>query len=261
MDGFFGYNQINIHPQDQSKTAFICPWGTFAYRKLPFGLKNVGATFQREMNYAFHDIKNIIQPYLDDLPSHLRKRTDHLQHLRAIFLHCRHYKIRLNPHKCVFCVSSGCFLSFVVSKDGIRLDPCKVQAIINLPPPSNLLQIQKLQGKANFLRRFIPNYAELAKGYARLLKKEVPFDWDQVAQASFDALKESLMKASLMYALDYQKAFNLYLAAADTTIAMVLVQEDNGIENPIYYLSKNLNDTESKYSHVEKLVLAAVQVI
>jgi len=90
------------------------------------------------------------------------------------------------------------------------------------------------------------------------LKKEVPFDWDQVAQASFDALKEALIKASLMYTPDYQKDFNLYLAAADTTIAMVLVQEDNGIEHPIYYLSRNLNDTESKYSYVEKLALAAV---
>jgi len=88
MDGFSGYNQINIRAQDQSKTAFICPWGTFTYRKLPFGLKNAGATFQRVMNYAFHDIKHIVQPYLDDFPAHSRKWTDHPQHLRAIFLHC-----------------------------------------------------------------------------------------------------------------------------------------------------------------------------
>eukprot|EP00253_Pinus_taeda_P012145 PITA_12145 len=88
MDGFSGHNQINIYPQDQSETTFICPWGTFAYRKLPFGLKNAGATFQREMNYAFHDINKIVQPYLDDLPAHLRKRTDHPQHMRAIFLRC-----------------------------------------------------------------------------------------------------------------------------------------------------------------------------
>eukprot|EP00253_Pinus_taeda_P026101 PITA_26101 len=113
-------------------------------------------------------------------------------------------------------------LLILVSKDGIHLDPCKVQAIINLPPPSNLLQIEKLQGKENFLRRFIPNYAKLAKGYTRLLKKEVPFVWDQVAQASFDALKKSLIQASLMYAPDYQKDFNLYLAAADMTITMLL---------------------------------------
>jgi hypothetical protein len=70
MDGFFDYNQINIAPEDQHKTAFICPWGTFAYRKLPFGIKNASATFQRAMSYAFHDIKNIVQPYLDDLPAH-----------------------------------------------------------------------------------------------------------------------------------------------------------------------------------------------
>eukprot|EP00253_Pinus_taeda_P020039 PITA_20039 len=139
MDGFSGYNQINIHPQDQSKISFICSWGTFTYCKLPFGLKNAGVTFQRAMNYAFHDIKNIFQPYLDDLPTHSRKRIDHPQHLRAIFLRCQHYKIRLNPHKCVFCVGSGHLLGFLVSKDGIRLDPCKVQATINMPPPSNLL--------------------------------------------------------------------------------------------------------------------------
>lgn len=88
MDGFFDYNQINIRPHDQFKIAFICPWGTFAYRKLPFGLKNVGATFWRAMNYAFHDSKHIFQPYLDDFPAHLQKWTDHPHHLRAIFLWC-----------------------------------------------------------------------------------------------------------------------------------------------------------------------------
>eukprot|EP00253_Pinus_taeda_P013130 PITA_13130 len=124
---------------DQSKTAFICSWGTFAYRKLPFALNNAGETFQRVMNYDFHDIKNIVQPYLDDIPAHSRKRIDHLRHLRLIFLCCRNYKIRLNPHKCVFCVSSGRLLGFMVSKDGIRLDPCKVQEIIDFPPPSNFL--------------------------------------------------------------------------------------------------------------------------
>ena len=88
MDGFSDYNQINICPKDQYKTAFICPSGTIAYRKLPFGLKNNGENFQRAMNYAFHDIKHIIQPYLDDLPAHSWKQADHLQRLRAIFLRC-----------------------------------------------------------------------------------------------------------------------------------------------------------------------------
>jgi hypothetical protein len=107
MDGFSGYNQINILPADQPKTAFICPWGTFAYCKLPFGLKNAGATFQRAMSYAFHDIKHIVQPYLDDLPAHSLHRADHLVHLRAIFMRCRHYRIRLNPTQMCLLYRSG----------------------------------------------------------------------------------------------------------------------------------------------------------
>ena len=104
MDRFSGYNQINILPTDKHKTTFICPWGTFTYCKLPFGLKNVGTTFQRAMSYAFHGIKHIVKPYLDDLPAHYSQRQDHPTYLRAIFMRCRHYNIRFNPHKCVFCI-------------------------------------------------------------------------------------------------------------------------------------------------------------
>jgi hypothetical protein len=262
MDGFSGYNQINILPADQPKTAFICPWGTFAYCKLPFGLKNAGATFQRAMSYAFHDIKHIVQPYLDDLPAHSLHRADHLVHLRAIFMRCRHYRIRLNPHKCVFCIETGRLLGFVVSKAGIRVDPSKVEAIIKLPPPSSLRQLQSLQGKANFLRRFIPNYAEVTKGFTRLLKQNVQFFWDEIAQQSFDALKHALTHAPLLHPPNYNQDYFLYLAASHSTIGMVLVQEDEfGAEHVIYYLSRTLNPTELKYSHVEKLALAAVQAV
>ena len=98
------------------------------------------------MSYAFHDIKHIVQPYLDDLPAHSLRRKDHPTHLRAIFMRCRYYKIRLNPHKCVFYVQSGRLLGFFVSKQGICVDPSKVEAIINLPPPSSLRQLQSFQG-------------------------------------------------------------------------------------------------------------------
>lgn len=91
MDGFLGYNQIQIKPEDQHKTTFICPWGTFAYRKMPFGLKNVGATFQRAMSFAFHDLKHIVKAYLDDLASRSRKRKDHPTHLRLIFERCCYF--------------------------------------------------------------------------------------------------------------------------------------------------------------------------
>jgi hypothetical protein len=262
MDGFSGYNQINILPMDQHKTTFIFPWGTFAYRKLPFGLKNAGVTFQRAMSYAFHDIKHIVQPYLDDLPMHSMRRQDHPTHLRAIFVRCRYYRIRLNPHKCVFCVESDRLLGFIVSIHGIRVDPLKVEAILNLPPPSTLRQLQSLQGKANFLRRFIPNYAELMKGFTRLLKKGYEFVWDDTANKAFEALKLALTRTPLLFPPDYSRDYFLYLAASDSTIAMVLVQEDDSHdEHVIYYLSRSLMTTETKYLHVEKLALAVVQVV
>jgi hypothetical protein len=100
MDGFSGYNQIQIKPEDQHKITFISPWGTFSYQKMPFGLKNVGATFHWAMYFSFHDLKHIVEAYLNDLASRSRKRVDHPKHLRLIFGRCRYYQIRLNPNKC-----------------------------------------------------------------------------------------------------------------------------------------------------------------
>jgi hypothetical protein len=181
MDGFSRYNQIQIKPEDQHKTAFICSWGTFSYRKMPFGLKNAGATFQRAMSFAFHDLKHIVEAYLDDLASCSRKRKDHPMHLRLIFERCRYFKIHLNPNKCSFCVTSRCLLGFIISTTEIMVYPLKVEAIVQLPPPRTILQLQSHQGKANFLQRFIANYAKITKGFMRLLKKDVPFLWDEAA--------------------------------------------------------------------------------
>ena len=144
MDGFSDYNQIEILLTDQHNTAFIFPWGTFAYNKLPFVLKNAGVMFQRVMSYAFHDIRHIVEPYLDDVPTHSQLWEDYLGHLREIFLRCCHYNIWLNPHKCVFCIEMGRLLGFVVSKDGIWINPLKIAAILDLPAPTNLLELQSL---------------------------------------------------------------------------------------------------------------------
>ena len=138
MDGFSSYNQIEIIPSDQHKTTFICPWGTFSYQKISFGLKNDGATFQCAMSYSFHDINHIVEPYLDELPTHSKQRDPQIDHLRAIFLRCQHFNIRLNPHKCVFGVENACLLGFLVSKGGIRIDPLNIESILSLPAPTNV---------------------------------------------------------------------------------------------------------------------------
>jgi hypothetical protein len=138
----------------------------------------------------------------------------------------------------------------------------KVEAILNLPPPSTLRQLQSLQGKANFLHRFIPNYTEITRGFTRLLKKDFEFVWVTIANDSFEYLKLSLTRAPLLFPPDYSRDYFLYLAASDYTIGMVLVQEDVAHdEHVIYYLSRSLMPTEIKYQHVEKLALAVVQAI
>jgi hypothetical protein len=120
----------------------------------------------------------------------------------------------------------------------------------------------ELTGESNFLRRFVMNYAEITKGFMHLLKKGVPFCWDEATQCSFEALKHALTSSPLLRPPDYNKDFLLYLAAAESTIDMVLVQEDDLLEeHVIYYLSRGLVGPELNYSHIEKLALAAVHVV
>jgi hypothetical protein len=138
----------------------------------------------------------------------------------------------------------------------------KVEAILNLPPPSTLRQIQSLQGKENFLRRYIPNYVELTKGFTQLLKKGYDFVWDDTANKDFEALKLTLTHTYMLFPPDYSRDYFLYLYASDSTIAMVLVQEDDPHdEHVIYYFFQSLTTTKIKYLHVEKLALTVVQVV
>jgi hypothetical protein len=257
-----GYNQIQIKLEDQHKTAFICPWGTFSYRKMPFSLKNIGETFQHAKTFTFHDLKHIFEAYLDDLVAHSRKRVDHAIHLQIVFERCCYYRIGLNPHKCIFCVKSGRLLGFLVSETGIMVVPLKVEAIPQLPPPHTIRQLQGLQGKANFLRHFIVNYANITKGFMRLLKKDTPFIWDEKAQDSFNALKKALVSAPLLKSPDYSRDYLFYIVASAETIGMVLVQEDDELhEHVIYYLSRNVVSPKLNYSHVEKISLVVVHAV
>jgi hypothetical protein len=199
MDGFSAIIKLTLLPRTNIRLPLFVLGVLLPIGNSLLDLRMRAPTFQRAMSYAFHDIKHIVQPYLDDLPAHSMRRVDHPTHLRAIFVRCRFYRIRLNPHKCVFCVESGRLLGFIVSRQGIRVDPIKVEVILNLPPPSTLRQLQSLQGKTNFLHRFIPNYAEITRGFTWLLKKDSEFVWDTVANNAFEALKLSLMRAPLIF--------------------------------------------------------------
>ena len=130
MDDFSGYNQIQIKLEYQHKTVFICPWDTFSYRKIPFVLKNTRATFQQAIKFSFHELKRIIEVYLDDLSTHSCFRVNHPYHWRLVFQRSLRYKIWLNPQKCIFYVKVGHLLGFIVLKEGISIDILKVESIL-----------------------------------------------------------------------------------------------------------------------------------
>lgn len=130
LDGYLGYNQILGREDNKNKTSFTTPWGTFHYAKMPFGLKNSEATFQRAMDIAFANEKDVfLVVYLDDLTVFSNSNDEHLHHLRIVFQRCRKFGISLNPNKSLFAMDEGKFLGHIISKEGIRIDPSRVEAI------------------------------------------------------------------------------------------------------------------------------------
>ena len=143
MDGFSGYNQIRMAPKDAEKTAFRTPMGNFYHTLMPFGLKNVGATYQRAMTAIFHNMMHQeLEDYVDDIVVKSKKRGEHFYVLRKVFERCRAFKLRMNPLKCTFGVSSGKFLGFLVHSRGIDVDPAKAIAIATMRPPATVKELK-----------------------------------------------------------------------------------------------------------------------
>ena len=136
MDAFSRYNQIRMDEADQEKTSFITSRSLFCYKVMPFGLKNVGATYQRLVNHMFRpQIGQNVEVYVDDMLVKSQDEGKHLDDLQETFDTLRQYNMKLNPSKCTFEVSSGKFLGFIVSHRGIEVNPDKIQAILNMEPP------------------------------------------------------------------------------------------------------------------------------
>ena len=244
LDSFSGYNQVQIRKEDRGKITFTTPSETYEYIRMPFGLLNVGSTFQRAMDQAFSDlIGKIIAIYQDDLTVFSKERGDHVKHLRKILDRCRKFVISLNPKKSTFGIDEVKLLGHIFSKDGIRIDPERVQAINAIPPPHDIPSLQSFFGKINFVRRVILNLPELAKPLNALLKKNVKFVWDKKCDISFSKLKKAISTSPVLSWSDYNKDFMIYSYASEDTIATVLLQKNNeNHKQPIAFMSKNLRD-------------------
>jgi hypothetical protein len=226
---------------------------------MPFGLKNVGATYQRAINLIFHDfIEIFMQVYIDDIVIKSASKDDHLGHLKKSFERTRKCGLKMNPLKCAFGVHAGDFLGFVVHKKGIEINQNKTKAIMETQPPTTKKQLQSLLGKINFLRRFISNLSGKAHPFSPLLRKQKgdQFHWGQDQQKAFEDIKNYLSNPPTLIPPIRNKSMKLYIAASDSTIGSMLAQKDeNNVEKAIYYLSRVLNDAETRYSDIEKLCL------
>ncbi|GJV22959.1 reverse transcriptase domain-containing protein [Tanacetum coccineum] len=199
LDGFSGYFQIPIDPNDQEKTTFICPFGTYAYRRMPFGLCNAPATFQRCMLAIFHDmIEESVEVFMDDFSIFGNSFDTCLNNLDKMLQRCKDAHLVLNWEKCHFMVKEGIMLGHKVSSAGLEVDKAKIDVISKLPPPTNIKGIRSFLGHVGFYRRFIKDFSKIARPLTKLLEKDTPFEFNDECQKAFELLKEKLTCAPVI---------------------------------------------------------------
>lgn len=263
MDLASGYWQINLSKEDREKCALISSEGLFEPTRMPQGLCNAPATFQRAMDNLLGDLKmTCVLVYLDDITVFSRTFEEHLQHLRTVFQRIRDAGLKLKPSKCAFFKNEMEFLGHKVSREGILPLPDKVTAVRKMSPPKSLRDIQVFLGMVGYYRQFIPHFAELAEPLVYLLHKDVPFSWEDEQEASFVALCAALASSPVLIHPDFKKPFLLFTDASDVAIGAILSQcDEDGVDHPIAYYSKTLSKAERNYSVTERECLAVLLAI
>ncbi|GJV03465.1 reverse transcriptase domain-containing protein [Tanacetum coccineum] len=259
LDGFSGYFQIPIDPQDQEKTTFTCPYGTFAYRRMPFGLCNAPGTFQRCMMAIFHDmIEETMEVFMDDFSVFGDSFSSCLSHLDKMLKRCEDTNLVLNWEKCHFMVKEGIVLGHKISKSGIEVDKAKVDVIAKLPHPTSVKGVRSFLGHAGFYHRFIQDFSKIARPMTHLLEKETPFIFSKECIEAFNILKKKLTEAPILVAPDWDLPFEIMCDASDYAVGAVLGQRKTKHFQPIHYASKTMTDAQAHYTTMEKELLAMV---
>ena len=260
MDLIAGYWQIPMQVEDQEKCAIITADGLYKPTRMPQGLDNATATFQRLMDTTFRDLKSIcVLVYLEDINFYSKSFNEHLADLEKVFIRLEKVGLKLKPKKCQFFKDNLEFLGHVITKKGITPVPAKVEAIGKMAPPSSVKDLQCFLGMVGYYRRFIESFANLAQPMFRLLKKDVEFIWDKDCQAGFESLKQALMESPVLAYPDFSKEFILYTDVSLVAVGVVLAQlSDDGHDHPVAYFSRTLKTHERNYSVTERKCLAVL---
>ena len=253
LDAFSGYHQIPMHPPDAEKTSFIMPRGLYCYNVMPFGLKNVGATYQRLVAKMFRSLLgSTMEVYINDMLVKSKQRKDHVTHLQQAFDILRKYGMKLNPLKCAFGVSAGKFLGFMAAQRGIEANPLQLKAILQSPAPSSKKEIQQLTGRLAALGRFISRFTDQLKPFFTTLKGASRTEWGEECDRAFLAIKQYLTEPLVLVSPGHGDTLYLYLAASEIAVSAALFKEcEDEKLRPVFFISKSLTDVETRYTHLE----------
>ncbi|XP_011859426.1 PREDICTED: uncharacterized protein LOC105556922 [Vollenhovia emeryi] len=259
LDLASGFHQIPINPQDAPKTAFSTPYGHYQFRRMPFGLKNAPATFQRLMDNVLTGLQgNELFVYMDDIVIYARSLQEHAVKLNKLMTRLRNANLKLQPDKCEFLRKEVAYLGHIIGADGVRPDPGKIKSIQLFPQPRNQKNIKQFLGLVGYYRRFIPQFSKIAKPLSDLLKKDTPFNFQQKHIEAFDTLRNCLCTEPILQYPDFNQPFVLTTDASGYAIGGILSQGKIGKDLPIAYVSRVLNKAEQNYSVIEKECLAIV---
>ena len=259
LDGYSGYNQISIALEDKEKTTFTCPYGTFAFRRMPFGLCNAPTTFQRCMMSMFSVlVEKVMEIFMDDFTVYGSSFEHCLKNLETVFQRCQDKNLALNWEKCHFMVTEGIVLGHRFSAAGLEVDQEKVSIIKTLQPPIEVKGIRSFLRHAGFYRRFIRNFSKISRPLCRLLEKDTKFVFDESCRATFEEIKSRLVEAPIMATPDWNKEFDIVFDVSDYAMGAALGQRTDKIFTAIHYASKTFNEAQENYSTIEKQMLAMV---
>ncbi|GJW45950.1 reverse transcriptase domain-containing protein [Tanacetum coccineum] len=231
---------------------------------MPFGLKNAGTTYQRLVDKAFdRQIGRNLEIYVDDLVIKIHTETELLRDIEKTFHTLRKINMKLNPKKCTFGAVEGMFLGYMISPDGIKPCPDKAEAVLQLPSPRTIKEVQSLNGKLASLNRFLSKSAEKSLPLFKTLKKCIKksdFHWTPEAEQAFKQLKQHLGKLPMLVALKPKEELIMYLSASYGTISAVLMTDKDTVQTPVYFVSRALQAPKLNYTPMEKLVRALICV-
>jgi len=259
LDGFSGYNQIQISPEDQDKTTFTCPWGTFAYWVLPFRLCNALATFQRAVLSIFAElVHDLVEIYMDDFTPYESSFQEALSNLGKVLSKCIEMNLPLSPEKCEFLMTEGIVLGHTISRQGLQVDPNKIAIIKKVPPPQKVRDVRSFLGLAGYYRRLIKYFSKLASPLFGLLAKDVEFKWTDDCQRALNELKDKLVSAPILRGPNWALPFHIHTDASNKAIGAALGQVEEKLPYAIYFVSINLSKAEMNYTVTEKEFLVVV---